>query len=352
MKKMNKFSKMLTLMVAMATLMFACVDDDYDRPDIEQIPVGQIYTIQQIKDLYNGSTYKFTDDASVYATVTMDNETDNSYRTFFIQDNTGAIAVFQDVSGGVYIGDSVRIYLKNLVVMQYQKLFQINSVSGDGVNVDDNLIKQGYNNKRSPEDATIQDIKDNMAYYQGRLVKISDVQFVDTDIDKTFADAENLETEERKIQDTYDNQLIVRTSGYATFANSDVPDGSGSIIAIVGQYGETIQLYIRRVSELEMDNERFEITQPPVEGVTSFNVDFENLSDYDDVEITGWQSFAEVGSRLWQAKEFSGNVYAQGSAYTRNRKARAGLFNAAQRHAEASGGRSVRRRTVDELDGL
>ncbi|MBI9055640.1 MAG: choice-of-anchor J domain-containing protein [Bacteroidales bacterium] len=261
MKNYRKYSQLVTFVIALAMVMFSCVDDEFDTPPITEIPIGDVYTIQQVKDFFilDTSTYTFTDTASVYATVTMDNETDNSYRTFFIQDNTGAIAVFQDVSGGVYIGDSVRIYLKDLVVMQYQNLFQINNVAGDGVNVDEMLIKQGYNNKRVPEVTTIDEISSDPAYWQGRLVKVTGVQFVDTDISKTFANAETLETENRLIQDSDDDQLIVRTSGYSTFADADVPNGSGSIVAIVGQYGNDLQLYVRRLSEVVMESTRFDV---------------------------------------------------------------------------------------------
>jgi hypothetical protein len=144
--------------------------------------------------------------------------------------------------------------------MKYSELFQINSISGAGVNVDDNLIKQGTNNKRVPEDTTIEAIVANKAYWQGRLVKISNIQFIDSDTANTFANSETLETENRMLQDTSDNQIIVRTSGYSTFASSNVPNGSGSIVAIVGQYNNDMQLYIRKLSEVEMNNTRFDIS--------------------------------------------------------------------------------------------
>jgi len=266
MKKYRKFSKIMTLIVAIAAIMFACVDDDFDTPPISEIPIGDVYTIEQVKNFFYaaGNTYAFSEDASVYATVTMDNETDNSYKTFYIQDNTGAIAVFQNTSGGVYIGDSIRLYLNNLVVMQYNKLFQINDITGsNGIDVDENLIKQGYNNKRVPEEVTLAEIiasSTSKAYYQGRLVKISDVQFIDTDTAETLASPATLESESRMLQDSSDNQIIVRTSGYATFAGADVPDGSGSLIAIVGQYNDDMQLVIRRLGEVEMDETRFNVS--------------------------------------------------------------------------------------------
>jgi len=310
MKKFNRYSKIMALVVAMTATMFACVEDDYDKPDIPQIPIGDVYTIQQVKDFFNNndsSTYTFTEDASVYATVTMDEETDNSYKTIFIQDNTAAIAVFQDVSGGVYIGDSVRVYLKDLVVMKYEGLFQINSIAGDGVSVDGVIIKQGYNYKRSPENATVAEIKADIEYYQGRLVNVTDIQFVDTDTSKTFANAADLETGETLIQDTADNQLVVRTSGYATFANADVPDGSGSLIAIVGQYGTTIQLTIRRISEVVMEDERFEVAG----AVTGDEI----LNEKFDSDLGVFTQYSVSGTQVWIREEYSGNGYAYANGF-------------------------------------
>lgn len=314
MKKFNRFSKIITLMVAIVTVMFACVEDDYDTPDVPQIPIGTVYTIQQVKDsLGTAANYQFKNDASVYATVTMDNETDNSYRTFFIQDATAGIAVYQDVSGGVYIGDSVRIYLKDLIVMKYSGLFQINSITGAGVNVDDNVIKQGANHKRVPEEATIaQILADNVskAYYQGRLVKIVDAQFIDADTSKTFANSETLETENRMLQDTSDNQLIVRTSGYSTFASKNIPDGRGSLIAIVSQYNSDMQLSIRRFSEVEMNNERFDINTGggggTVDGEGSFNTPYNVAGGIENQGLTGvWVEGYIVG--VYETLDASGN---------------------------------------------
>jgi len=236
-------------------------------PPVKQIPIGEIYTIQQIKDFYynnNNSDYTFTEDASVYGTVTMDEETDNSYKTPFFQDNTGGIAIFVNNSGGLYIGDSIRVYLKDLKIMKYRDgLFQINDETGsNGVDIDANIIKQGHNSQRHPEEVTLAEILESTAskeYYQGRLVKINNVQFVDTDTSKTYYWEDEENGENKLIQDSLDNTIIVRTSSYSTFADYKIPNGSGSIIAIVSQYTDEMQLLIRRSSEVDMNGERFTV---------------------------------------------------------------------------------------------
>jgi hypothetical protein len=39
------------------------------------------------------------------------------------------------------------------------------------------------------------------------------------------------------------------------------------------------------------------------------------LTASQDIYITGWQNLAQAGGRIWQAKSYSGNTYAQATAY-------------------------------------
>jgi len=278
MKKMNKKSAIFTLIFALAMAMFSCVDDEFDTPPESTIPVGETITIQEVKDLYNAenSDYTFTTDQSVFAVVTMDDKNGNIYKTAYIQDQTGAIALHLDASGGLYQGDSIRIQLNGLKVGQYENLFQIDATDGNGFTMDNYITKLDTKIETTPEEEvrndtvpiTILDIISGMDYYQCRLVKLNDVQFIASDTNKTYADGDNPENgKNRTLKDANGDELIVRTSDYASFANEPVPNGSGSLVAIVSQYGDYIQLIIRSLDEVEMDNERFNV----VESVISFD---------------------------------------------------------------------------------
>jgi hypothetical protein len=50
-------------------------------------------------------------------------------------------------------------------------------------------------------------------------------------------------------------------------------------------------------------------------GVTSINEDFESQYNDEDIVLSDWLNEATVGSRLWRAKEFSDNVYAQATSF-------------------------------------
>src|SRR6056297_1734925 len=257
MKKIKKKPVILTLLFSLTLIMFSCVDDEFDTPPPRTIPEGDPITIQEVKDLFDAEgDYVFTTDKSIYAVVTMDDKSGNIYRTAYIQDETGAIALHMEASGGLYQGDSLRLQLNGLKVGQYNNLFQIDAPDGNGFTMDDYVTKLDTKVEVTPESVSIIDISQNMDYYQGRLIKLDNVQFVASDTSKTYADSVNQITKNRTLEDVNGDEIIVRTSGYASFANDSIPNGSGSIVAILGQYGNTLQLYIRSTEEVEMDNER------------------------------------------------------------------------------------------------
>ncbi|MGM0503328.1 MAG: DUF5689 domain-containing protein, partial [Bacteroidota bacterium] len=100
MKKINKKPVILTLLFSLALIMFSCVDDEFDTPSPRTIPEGDPITIQEVKDLFDAQgDYEFTTDKSIYAVVTMDDKSGNIYRTAYIQDETGAIALHMAASG-------------------------------------------------------------------------------------------------------------------------------------------------------------------------------------------------------------------------------------------------------------
>ncbi|HRD38279.1 MAG TPA: hypothetical protein PLC65_06575, partial [Bacteroidia bacterium] len=78
-----------------------------------------------------------------------------------------------------------------------------------------------------------------------------------------------------------------------------IPTGNGSIIAIVSQYGTTMQLSIRKINEVNMTGplcstpvSTFVIGSP----VTSINESFNSITAGSDFALTGWINYNQVGS--------------------------------------------------------
>ena len=310
MKKINKKPVLLTFIFAWAILMFSCVDDEFDTPPATTIPVGESITIQEVKNLYNNANddYLFTNDQSIFAVVTMDDKSGNIYKTAYIQDQSGAIALHLDASGGLYQGDSIRIQLNGLKVGQYENLFQIDAPDENGFTMDEYITKLDTKAEVNPVSINIIDILDEqvMYDYQGKLIKLDNVQFVASDTSKTYADGENLITENRTIEDENGKTLTVRTSGYASFANDSIPNGSGSIVAILGQYRDTPQLYIRSTEEVEMDNERLDGSGGGGDGSGTFENPYDvaaGIANQDENNV--WVEGYLVG--VYETKDASGN---------------------------------------------
>ena len=90
---------------------------EYDTPPVQTLPVGNILTVEELKAFRDsvGTAYTFTEDYSVYATATTDETSGNFYKEVYVQAGDHAIQLRLANSGGLYEGDSVRIYLKGKI---------------------------------------------------------------------------------------------------------------------------------------------------------------------------------------------------------------------------------------------
>jgi len=294
---MQKITQLSFYLLITAFLASSCVKKKWDEPPINTIPIGNVLTIQDLKDTFNNVPITFDEDFSIYGTITADDKSGNLYRNFYFQDQTGAILIRTLFSGGLNEGDSVRVYLKGVTLTQYSGMMQL-----DSVNVDKNVIKQATERFIQPQTVTLEQVLTD-ASLVAKLIKIENVEFAGTDLGLSFANGSLLQTQNRNLIDCDGNATIVRTSGYATFANTIVPSGNGSIVGVLGVFNDTRQIYIRRVSELNMTGERctggIEVCDP----VASVSDDFTSTSNNMDVAITCWKNIATAGSRVWRGRD-------------------------------------------------
>ena len=231
------------LLLAMAGTLFASCKKEYPQPPIQDLPVGRVYTIDEILALESG--YVFNEDASVYGIITADEVSGNLYKAAFMQDRaTGAaIELYLNATSGVRIGDSVRIYLKDVTYALYNNLPQLSNFEADG-----HIIILANNKPIEPAKATIAEI--NQGKYLAGLVRLENVRFTEQN---TFADPTTYGN--RTLIDPMNpsSNVIVRTSNYANFANDSLPQGIGNLTAIATVYNSTWQLVIRSARELEFD---------------------------------------------------------------------------------------------------
>ncbi|HCQ28902.1 MAG TPA: hypothetical protein DIU39_01375 [Flavobacteriales bacterium] len=275
----------------------------YDEPPVQSIPEGNRLTIADLYEMYrnNGNQpVRVTEDYSVYATVTADEVSGNFYKEVYVQDNEAAINVRLQFSGGLYIGDSVRIYLKGTTINNYRGMMQI-----DSVDVDKNIIKQATERFVAPTPVNgIADLLTDSTLI-GKLIEVNNVEFKSTEIGQTWADAVNLSSVNHTLVEcSSTNEIIVRTSGYANFADEQIPSGNGKFIGILGKYDPDFQLYVRTPDELNMNN--------PLCNKIYLSKDF------DDNSITsgGWTEQFVTANIAWSIYSGGSNPVASISNYS------------------------------------
>ena len=238
----NRLLTTSLLLLAAMGMLFASCKKEYPQPPIQNLPEGTVYTIAEIIDMEPGTV--FNEDASVYGIVTADEQSGNLYKAAYIQDRASgaAIQLYLNAVSGVRIGDSIRVYLKDVTFDMYHGLPQLSNFGPDG-----HIIILANNRPITPALATLSDVL--AGQYLAGLVRLEGVSFVEQE--GTFAPSTGYG--EHYIQDAFGNTAMVRTSNYANFAANPLPKGTGNLVAIASLYNTTWQLTLRSYYELEFD---------------------------------------------------------------------------------------------------
>jgi len=278
--------KKLIIALGIISLITAC-NKKYDEPIVTFADAGEVITMDTLLNKFVGYPIKFEENLSMYATVTMDETDGNIYKSVYIQDGNKALNLRLLNGGGLYKGDSIRIDLKGTVLNQYNGVMQL-----DSVDIDKNIVKLEANVNLDPLVLTLDQLNTNL---QSRLIKLENVQFIAPQITGTYADGTNQEDRDIIIEDANGNTAILRNSGYSNFADEMLAQGSGSIVCIVGIFGNSVQLLVRSFSEINMTGPRFA-------GILY-------TKDFNDGSITSddWSQYSVMGPEVvWETSSAGG----------------------------------------------
>ncbi len=311
--------KILLGIIAFFSIIIAitgCVEQNFDQPptNCSDIVYTPTHTIAELKTLFTGDTTQITDTVILEATLISSDKSGNIYKELVIIDSTGAIALmvdqtylftkfprFQKVyikATGLYLGEDAGVLKLGALYEEYG-IVKFGRIQGEPV-IDEHFIKTCDNNVVEPVSVNLTDIDDGMIY---KYIIIDSIQFAESELGTTWADGANLISINRNITDKEGNTLIVRTSGYSSFARDSTPTGSGSIIGILGKYNEDYQLYVVDLAEVSMNQTRFSV---PL------------FKDFEDGDIFsgGWQqkivqgeswTLGTIGGKYVQCRSWNGS---------------------------------------------
>jgi hypothetical protein len=286
--------KNTNILLIMTTLLIttSCFKDPTEpKIDIDEaIPVGRIYTLQEMKTNLP-LPYTFDTAASVYATVTMDEKNGSLFKQVYVQDATDAIRLIFPETTGFSVGDSIRIYLKGKTIVNNHGTYEIQTLQPDS-----NVIVIANRKFIEPVDVTVDQILSRN--YDLMLVRVHGVQFTNSLLGTTWADpTKEISGVSDTLEDCNKNKIVLRTSSYSAFAGQKVPCGKGSMVAIAGVYNTTMQLIVRYMSEVEMDGNRCDGTP----GVCQKTVMEESFAN----GLGIFETFNAIGDSTWTWKQYS-----------------------------------------------
>jgi hypothetical protein len=252
--------KKIFYLLFVVSLGFTSCKKKFDNPAPQAPPAVNGYiTIDSIIKRYNvyysvppSKVYKFASDVNVTGIVTADEISGNLYKSVYIKDATGGMKINLTYSGGLYVGDSIRINLRGVKLNSYGNQIQL-----DSIDLEKSVHKISSGTLVKPRKVTMNQLATinplvSQLYFQSELVELDSVEFDTGSKGVTFADAVNKASVSLVLYNSFGSKVIVRTSGYSNFASNIVPCGKGNIIAIVGQYNGAIQLTIRQHTDLSI----------------------------------------------------------------------------------------------------
>ena len=266
------FSRIAYLFTICSALIFAgCVNDEFDNPPTtgEDPDIEVTSTIQEFKaNWYDPASITEVTDSSVISGVVISNDAaGNFFRVLWIEDETGGIELRIDETNlNVDFPEGRRVFVKcnGLFVSDFAGIIQI----GGGIEIIDGEESLARINSLvfrekvlpgqslqfvTPALKTIDALSlDDIT----TLVTFEDVEFISADAGQPYADGTpNFEQSiNRLIRDCNGNQLIVRSSGFSSFADELTPVNNGSITGGLGIFNNDYQLVIRDLDDVNMNN--------------------------------------------------------------------------------------------------
>ena len=268
-------------MVALACGLFiSCMDNDWDIPGADGSEFGNqaltetnVMTIAQLKQKHagvisNGSYTQFKEPTQIKGVVTGNDVEGNLYNEISIEDGTGSIIICI-AQGGLFgqlqVGREILVELQDLYIGSYGQQPEIGTpyTNKNGRSYVSRMPRTLWQTHfkildlkgvSSMEfDKTKLGNSDYLKENCGRLMTIKGVKFQGANGTKVFAadkDKDAANCVNRALQGISSNQLVVRTSTYADFANKVLPQGEVDLTGIFTRYNNTWQVLIRQESDI------------------------------------------------------------------------------------------------------
>ncbi|MDP2162233.1 MAG: DUF5689 domain-containing protein, partial [Flavobacterium sp.] len=256
-------------------------------------------TIAGLKAMYSGGLDSIKTDIIIQGIIVANDESGNYYKTMIIQDHTAGIELKVDKTN-LYteyrLGQRVFIKCKGLYLGNYGNLVQLGYIFNGAIGripsvfIDNHFFKDSL-----PSIAPVPALRTISALSSldlSTLIKIDSLEF--TDNGQVFAPS-TAEATSRKAVDKLGNVIEVRSSKYANFAATKLPEGIGSLIGVYSIYNGIKQFTIRDINDVK------NFIPEPVLWKEKF-----------DVAPTNWVIFSVASNKDWAFDATTSSMSANG----------------------------------------
>ena len=274
-----------SLIALACAALVGCMDKDWNDPNNSEaygnpnIKETNVITISQLKSNYAAAIASQTEpyqkvesDVQVKGSITGNDIQGNIYNSVCLEDATGGILI--DIAqGGLFaylpVGQEIIVNLKDLYVGSYGQQAAIGTpyTNARGQSSVSRMSRYLWNEHFTyvgkPDATKVQaevfDVKkiadaDYLRTHSGRLMTIKGVKFKDADGKKVFAPAAEKDAANsvnRELDGYTNRQIVVRTSTYADFAATPLPQGKVDITGIFTRYRNTWQILLRTADDVK-----------------------------------------------------------------------------------------------------
>jgi hypothetical protein len=328
--KTNILKSVFFVALAIGTLSSCVNDDNYDIPvlDCTQPNLTANRTIPQVIAVSAPLVAQYTYDDVIEAYVVSSDEAGNFYKSISLQTlataTTPAVGFSVPIdAANTYVdyrpGVKVYIKMKDLytdIVYGSMRIggIYVNSSSVASVGrlpqtvYKDKLIASCTNVSQEVlvKQVTVSQLLNDANL--NTLCEVSGVQFTDAAVGRHYYESANDlgGATNWNLTDVAGNQVIFRTSAYATYASKLVPTGSGKVRGVLTKYNADYQFMARSEADVMLTGAR---------STPFFSEDFQTAVNSTTLNIPNWTNVATVGTKLWQEKTYQGNGYAELSAF-------------------------------------
>ncbi|SHF99893.1 DUF5689 domain-containing protein [Flavobacterium defluvii] len=310
----------------LSSLLICSCSKDVENPKLEctQPDYKVNKTVEKVYELSGSTAKQYLYDDIIEAYVVSSDEGGNFFKTISLQTKASeripaiGFSVPIDASNTYIdyrIGNKVYVKLKNQFTDLYYGGLRIGSlyVSNAGDPTIGRISQNEYKNVLSAscelidENQLLESLSIEKALDDTKLntlIELNDVEFTEAALGRHyFEESNNIGGSTNwNLRDKTGNQIILRTSSYAKFADHSVPEGSGKVRGILTKFGTDYQLMVRSENDIVMNGKR---------STPFFAEDFQSVKNNVNFALPGWSNIVEKATKLWKSMVYAGNGYAE-----------------------------------------